>query len=71
MRTRKRLGLATVAALAATAGAALSTAQPAVASDGRTYWDDEISRCEDPCPGLASSTDCRCVKMDPIIIIAT
>ena len=69
MRTRHRLGLAMVAALAATAGAALSTAQPAYANSGSTYYADDISICEDACGGLSEPT-CRCVKMDPIIIIA-
>ena len=70
MNTRHRLAIGAVAGLAAAAGAALSTAQTAHANSESTYWYDDISRCVDPCPGLAV-TNCSCVKMDPIIIIAT
>lgn len=68
MKQPSRFLLAACAAIAATA-TALSTGRDAQAQEGKLYWADDISMCEDPCPKLVYF-NCRCVKMDPIIIIA-
>lgn len=69
MKKPSSLMLTGYAFVAFTAAAALSVRSNAHAQEGRLYWADAVSICEDPCTSLVYA-GYRCVKLDPIIIVA-
>lgn len=38
-------------------------------AEGNPYWIDHISVCRDPCPSMQFE-NCRCIKLDPVIVNA-